>query len=666
MIIDKITIQDVGVYAGKQEIILAPTSAQKPVILIGGLNGGGKTTLLDALQLCMYGKNSKLSNRGKKSYDQLLRDSIHRGTNATSAAINVGFRQYRNGEEHSYEVCRSWEVSGNKCKERFSVCKDGKLDELATDNWDEHVDRFLPRQIAPLFFFDGEKVEEYADPLKAPELIETAIHGLLGLDTVDQLLSDLSILEKRKLAHNLDTADQERAKNLEDEVSQKQKELDLLKQVTANLKSTSLVEIDKQLISAKEEFQKKGGGLYERRREIESAHVNALQQKDRCEASLRRLASGALPLLLNSHLLNKLKTEARHAQSVERAKTSSALIEAHNQKLIEFVKGIDGGKNFADKTIAYLENEEEELKLEACKPIKFSPQSGTLPSLLALEENLSSQIIEDVTSLCGELESAQETIARLETEIEGIPTKDSIAALSEKVTDLSNKRMSLLHEIDRNQNEIEQRKNDLTRCHLALKSTYEKDAYITQGKEDNVRVVEFSSKSRSTLEKFREGVINRHLSQIQRLVLESFKQLSRKETLVANLEIDVNSFSISLFDVDENNFGPEQLSAGERQLLSVAILWGLSKASGRPLPTVIDTPLGRLDGIHRSKLIDTYFPNAGHQVILLSTDEEIGYAEKTKLKPFIGREYTLSFNDHTCSTTVIPGYAFGEEVKNVS
>jgi len=52
-------------------------------------------------------------------------------------------------------------------------------------------------------------------------------------------------------------------------------------------------------------------------------------------------------------------------------------------------------------------------------------------------------------------------------------------------------------------------------------------------------------------------------------------------------------------------------------------LWGLARASARPLPAVIDTPMARLDAAHRQHLVERYFPNASHQVIVLSTDTEV-------------------------------------------
>ena len=99
-----------------------------------------------------------------------------------------------------------------------------------------------------------------------------------------------------------------------------------------------------------------------------------------------------------------------------------------------------------------------------------------------------------------------------------------------------------------------------------------------------------------------------------------------------------------------------RLSAGERQLLAVAILWGLAKASGRPLPVVIDTPLGRLDGTHRRHLLTRYFPDASHQVILLSTDTEITGKARDSMEDVIAHSYTLRYREDMSATTVERGY----------
>jgi len=86
------------------------------------------------------------------------------------------------------------------------------------------------------------------------------------------------------------------------------------------------------------------------------------------------------------------------------------------------------------------------------------------------------------------------------------------------------------------------------------------------------------------------------------------------------------------------------------------VLWSLAKASGRPLPIVIDTPLARLDSVHRTKLVERYFPTASHQVMILSTDEEITPKYLEILEPSISKKYALTFDDLSQSTKATTGY----------
>jgi DNA sulfur modification protein DndD len=175
------------------------------------------------------------------------------------------------------------------------------------------------------------------------------------------------------------------------------------------------------------------------------------------------------------------------------------------------------------------------------------------------------------------------------------------------------------------------------------------------------RVLKHSAKMRDTLGKFRVRVMRKHAERLERLILESFSHLLRKSNLVTGLTIDPATYRIELTGGDGKPLPFERLSAGERQLLATSILWGLAKASGRPLPTIIDTPLGRLDSSHRQHLLERYFPVASHQVILLSTDEEIDEASLHRLKRYVGRSYELQFDDKSRSTKITNGYFWNHE-----
>ena len=124
-----------------------------------------------------------------------------------------------------------------------------------------------------------------------------------------------------------------------------------------------------------------------------------------------------------------------------------------------------------------------------------------------------------------------------------------------------------------------------------------------------------------------------------------------------NAHINPETFDVEL--VDENNkvINRKLLSAGEKQIYAIAILEALAKTSGRDLPVIIDTPLGRLDSQHRDKLINHYFPYASHQVVLLSTDTEVDERYFVdQLRDDISHAYEIVFNARTKSSALKPGY----------
>ena len=82
----------------------------------------------------------------------------------------------------------------------------------------------------------------------------------------------------------------------------------------------------------------------------------------------------------------------------------------------------------------------------------------------------------------------------------------------------------------------------------------------------------------------------------------------------------------------------------------------LAKTSGRKLPIIIDTPLGRLDSKHRKKLVENYFPSASHQVIILSTDTEIGESYLASLQEHISHSIMLDYSGKEGSSNVGEGY----------
>ncbi|EKK5432483.1 DNA sulfur modification protein DndD, partial [Enterobacter hormaechei] len=161
------------------------------------------------------------------------------------------------------------------------------------------------------------------------------------------------------------------------------------------------------------------------------------------------------------------------------------------------------------------------------------------------------------------------------------------------------------------------------------------------------------------LESFNKDMISENISKLENRIKAKFDQLKRKNNLIDKIKISPVDFSITMFNENRKIISSERLSAGERQLFAIAILWGLADCSGKELPTIIDTPMGRLDGAHRKNLIHNYFPNASSQVILLSTDEEIYGQYYNDLKQYIAQQYNIIYNEDKTSSSFVKGY-FGD------
>ena len=143
---------------------------------------------------------------------------------------------------------------------------------------------------------------------------------------------------------------------------------------------------------------------------------------------------------------------------------------------------------------------------------------------------------------------------------------------------------------------------------------------------------------------------------LQEKTFEMYRMLSSKTGLIKDILIDDKSYEIKMIDRNGHEIRKSSLAAGEKEVFALSLLWGLAQTSQLQLPILIDTPLSRLDSTHRDNIINHYFPNAGQQVIILSTDTEIDKDYYRKLQPYLSGAASLEFEPRQELTTVKQGY----------
>jgi len=658
MILERLVLHNFGPYLGRHEIDLSP-KAKKPVILFGGMNGGGKTSILNALQLVLYGRRSDTWKASEGSYEAFLRSSIHRRADPTEGAgIELTFSSSMQGAEQTIHLSRYWRVVGTTARESLDVIRDGELDTVLAENWAEWVEEFIPARVAPLFFFDGEKVEAMASPAKSAEILKSAIHSLLGLDIVDQLKTDLEILERRKRkesgAEQSGSAPVQRERDLERDYDKQSERLALRHQELAALQNDS-ERLAKRLSDLERQLENQGGALFESRHQFEADRDALLKEAQVIEEELRTVAAGGLPFALLLPMLEQAEEASRSTHHSAVQATVLEVLQQRDDHLLERIRALKPSKSLLAGVHTFLD-EDRKLRAAPLADAAAPLDRSDLARVHALQSHVLPTELVRIRALLKKLDDTEARTQTLERKLAALPDEERI--------------VPLLRERDRLRTELEQsqRKHETITETLRLetgeheRSKKELDAARQSlaetmlDSEDDKRLLQHSSKARATLEKFRRKVLESHVHRIEKLALECFMTLMRKQFLVRELRIDADSFAVTLQGEGGEIVPAEKLSAGERQLLAIGLLWGLGRASGRPLPTVIDTPLGRLDSSHRQNLIERYFPYASQQVILLSTDEEIDERYQQKLNPHIARSYLLDFDDKKQFTTVQDGY----------
>jgi DNA sulfur modification protein DndD len=655
MILDKLSLHNFAIYKGEQEFDLNPLSKKKPIILIGAMNGSGKTTFLQSIDFLLYGKNSNTFKSQNLSYEGYLEKNIHKDHKNDGASISLNFRKQTRGKEENFKVVRMWKKSGEKIKENFYVYVNDILDEIITKDWDNFIEQILPAKVAQLFFFDGEKIEQLADLDQSKEVLRKAIDSLLGLEIVTRLNLDLEEFAKKSAVLSKDDKDLKIINEFEDQVNLINNEIKKLEEKKIKLEDDS-TKIKFEISALDQELERSGLSFFDKKKEIEITLENKNKENEDLKNNLLNIAALEGPLLLVKKELKEI--EEKLLNNINQ--NNKDLVSEEKNNLIKDIKLFTEkdckDSNFKEKLFNFL----------VSKQIKstFAEQDFSKINGLSLEnlKEIQNKILPDLNNKTNfnlsQLKKNILDIEKLEIEFKKIPAEDKIKPIINKQESLKIEVIQILGAIKQINEQIEQKNSEKRPKEFQLKKLYQIQSDKKTVLLDSERFVVFSEKTQIIMDQFKKRVLEHHIFKLENFIKECFNFLIRKEEFLEKVKIDINNFALLLYDKKDRNIETSTLSAGERQLLAVAILWALAKASNKLSPTIIDTPLGRLDSKHRLNLVEKYFPNASHQVILLSTDEEINKNYLNIMKESISKSYLINFDPKINGSVVEKGYFF--------
>jgi len=407
------------------------------------------------------------------------------------------------------------------------------------------------------------------------------------------------------------------------------------------------------------DYAEKGGPLLEMSIRLKEKFLETEASLLSNRLQLRQIASGPMPL----HVLAQNISEIRDQVEIEKEVKKNSILEVaykeRDEKVVSKLKERGCSETLISDLQKFLEIDRQKL-LEIESEIIYDMNDADEHLLKLLVGGLLDEAVTETNRLLAENDVLEGKLTAIEKELARVPDEDQVRDSFLEMKRRENLTVSMNIEFLA----LEEKLEGLTIQKERLVNELEKilgkaDEALIQS-EEQARVIEYSNKVRAAMSNFKVKVIEKYALQLEILIANAFKTLLRKENLINVVKIDPKGCLLSLYDIEGGEVLAEGLSAGERQLLATAILWALGKASGSSLPVVIDTPLGRLDSVHRAHLLERYFPEASHQVILLSTDEEIDLKAEKVLGDRVGRHYVLNYDDNLGTTTIQEGYFRGE------
>ena len=633
----------------------------RPIILIGGANGGGKTTLFEAISGALYG----LKIENKEHFMELLNQGAL-NTAKPEISLQITFVGKVLGQQQKYILKRVYQLNPQgKPLESVSLNMNGNMYVYGTmtapkdrvkaeQEINKIIKANLPQELSQYFLFDAMQSSELLKKNVFAQTIRDNFENVLGFKKYLQLKRAAEKLQQEWAQQRLEA--EKEAQEYNELCAQKDK-------LTADL-NTCIAEQDtkyKYLASVEVEYKRAKDGAQEasalnkkiqelaskiddivKRAATYAEDLKAFVDNIEIDLFLPKLASNLAQEINNIlHIKEQLQKENTGAYPLETLKDVTNKIITYlkdlslcsesvdEEQVVSHIVAIQNSTNKEDP-FGYLDEAEVTALSNLVKRtgsnqfIALDRQRQELEIQLSTLDNLRSQkqTLEQTQAggneyLIQNYEAAQKQIEKL---------KGQEAALKADIQRLEKR----IHQFDV---QIQQEPDIKFDTLVKLKPLFEKIAD-------------------SVLKKKKAQIESEMQQQLNKLLVSYKGHVAKVE-----LSDSIEQFNIKLYHTAGNEISLNQLNAASKQIFIQVLLKVLRNLGDYNPPVMIDTVMGVLDNESRDALMEEYFPQLAEQTILLCTTSEIRTdSDYIKLEPFISKTYTLHRNVEAQNTTVEDGY----------
>jgi len=625
---------------------------ERPIILIGGKNGGGKTTLFSAIYGALYGL--KIPNAAK--FKELVNASPK--NKETKIELELVFTGRVLGQEQTYIIKRIYMLNNqNKPVESVTLNMNGSIfvygtatppsERIAAETQVNKILKAnLPEELSKYFLFDAMEAGRLLEEDQLTHVIKQNIENVMGFNKYIQLAKVSAKLQQQAATERLDL-EKERKEytelcNKRDDLKKQKEELEdalqaKLQYSVANKKTYETLKAGK---DESETVQLKI-------KQLEGAINNTIKKTEK----YRELTTQTIETLEHQvwipMLIDKINAELTLVLQ------SKAKSDINNPNALDY----ELVKNIVHKVVQSLDLtdvDEQALVYAVINDKEDNEVQDEYAFLDVKEVNAIKEVIKN--KLFNNLPQIRQQKKELDVEIEGIPSsQQTIASLMDKATGGNYKLITDYEENEKSISETRSKISELNQQITALSNQINGiDIQIQQEPDPRfdtlVKLNPFFNKVADTLLKKKKSQIEAKMCDYLNSNLAAYEGVIGKVQLSESLE----NLSFQIFHKEGNEIYLSQLNAGAKQVVIQVLLKVLHELGDYDPPVMIDTVMGVLDKDSRDTIMENYFPSLADQTILLSTDTEIRTDnEYKKLKPFIAKAYTIVRDANEQRTDVI-------------